>query len=216
VEEFRNYISSVRRDFADQEINRDELPDSPYPFFEKWFNEAVTSKILDPYAMVISTASSVGNPSTRVVYMRDLSEDGLIFYTNYNSSKGIDIDENPKASTLFFWGELERQIRIQGHVKKVSNVQSDSYFSKRPRASQIGAWASNQSNEISSREELEQKVKEFEQKFSGIDVPRPPHWGGYIISPSSFEFWQGRPSRLHDRFLYSKEGDLWKIKRLSP
>ena len=216
MEEFRNYINTIRRDFSEQELNESSVTNSPYQLFEKWFDEAVGSQILDPFAMIISTVSEENQPSSRVVYMRDISEEGLVFYTNYNSDKGKNLTLTPRISALFFWGELARQIRVEGEVEKVTVEQSDTYFKSRPRESQIGAWASDQSSILLDRSELEQKVKEFTEKFEGKDVPRPLHWGGYRVKPCSFEFWQGRASRLHDRIVFFKDDHEWKIKRLSP
>jgi pyridoxamine 5'-phosphate oxidase len=166
--------------------------------------------------MVISTVSKENKPSTRVVYLRDISERGLVFYTNYESQKGNDLESNPNISILFFWVELDRQIRIEGKVSVLDPTKSDLYFSNRPRESQIGAWASDQSRIIESRKFLEDRYKEFETKFENKNVDRPKHWGGYLVEPTSFEFWQGRPSRLHDRVKFSHSGSDWKIVRLAP
>lgn len=212
----RSYLNSVRRDFANRPLDEQSVPDSPYKLFEKWFDEAVGSEILDPYAMIISTSGSNLQPSSRVVYLRDISEKGMIFYTNYFSHKGHDLQSNPKISALFFWGELERQIRVEGVCCKAGEALSDAYFASRPRESQIGAWASEQSSKLNSREELEQSVAAFTKKFEGQQVPRPPHWGGYLIEPHRFEFWQGRPNRLHDRLVFTLENDNWQISRLAP
>jgi len=151
-----------------------------------------------------------------VVYLRNISDEGMVFYTNYNSQKGKNISASNKIAITFFWVELERQIRIEGTVKKVSEELSDKYFAARPRESQLGAWASNQSETIKNRAELEENLKHFTEKFKGVDVPRPPHWGGYIVEPTKFEFWQGRPSRLHDRLIYTKNNNEWVISRIAP
>ncbi len=216
MEELQNYLNAIRRDFADKPLNEDSVNKNPFLQFSVWFEEAVNAQILDPYAMSLSTVNKEGQPSTRIVYLRHISEEGLFFYTNYTSHKGEDISHHNKVAINFFWGELERQIRVEGVVRKVSEEMSDTYFSKRPRESQIGAWASDQSSEINNRTELEELVKHFTEKFKDKEVPRPPHWGGYIIEPQKFEFWQGRPSRLHDRLVYSKEGSSWLINRLAP
>lgn len=216
MEILRNFVNSVRRDFANRPLDENSTPENPYALFERWFEEAVGAQVLDPYAMIIATADHAAQPSSRVVYMRDISEKGLIFYTNYQSHKASDLDSNPKIGALFFWGDLERQIRIEGLVEKVSAETSDAYFASRPRESQIGAWASEQSSEITSREELEARVKLFEAQFKDGEVPRPPHWGGFLIKPFLFEFWQGRPSRLHDRIVYTLHQDSWKRSRLAP
>ncbi len=216
MEELRNYLNGIRRDFANRPLSEDSVNKNPYLQFSVWFEEAVNVQILDPYAMVISTVDEIGQPHSRVVYLRDISENGLVFYTNYDSQKGKNISNSNKLSITFFWAELERQIRIEGLVSKASEELSDKYFAARPRESKIGAWASNQSEIIKSREELEEKVTFYNEKFKNCDVPRPSHWGGYLVSPVKFEFWQGRPNRLHDRLVYSKNKDSWAISRVAP
>ncbi|MGB0368019.1 MAG: pyridoxamine 5'-phosphate oxidase [Flavobacteriales bacterium] len=216
LEEVRNYINSVRRDFAAKPLTRELLNDNPMEQFASWMEEAVNAQILDPYAMCISTVGLDGKPSSRIVYWRDVEAGGFVFYTNYNSHKGKEIEANPNAALNFHWTELERQIRIEGTVVKASEEVSDLYWSKRPRESQLGAWASAQSQSITGKEELQKNLDAAKTKFEGIDVPRPPHWGGYSVKPTRVEFWQGRPSRLHDRFVYSKDGSSWKIEQLSP
>jgi pyridoxamine-phosphate oxidase len=183
--------------------------------FQKWYQGAHEKQVPSPHAMVISTVNSLGQPSSRVVYMKELLEEGLVFYTNYNSKKGKDLLENQHIAVLFFWGETEQQIRIEGAVEKVDPALSDAYFESRPRMSQIGAWASEQSSEIENREALEDRVKFYEEKYPEV-VPRPPHWGGYLIKPHYFEFWQGRLGRLHDRICYQKHGNGYQISRISP
>ena len=187
----------------------------PYDLLEIWLTEATTSNEREANAFVLSTADKCGIPSSRIVYLKDIIDRKFIFYTNYHSKKGQQIVENKHVAMLFFWPEASRQIRIEGVCSKVNPELSDSYFSSRPRASQIGAWASNQSEELKTREELEEKVKLFENKFKG-DVPRPEHWGGYQIDPIAFEFWQGRPSRLHDRIAFIAENDSWAVKKMNP
>ncbi len=214
-EDLQNYLNEIRRDFSGKPLSKSSVNPNPFLQFDVWFEEAVNAQILDPQAMSISTVDANGHPSTRIVYLRGI-DDGFIFYTNYNSHKANDIEANDKVALNFLWRGLDRQIRVDGVVEKVSNQKSDEYFSKRPRESQIGAWASSQSAELNSREELEQKVVDFTKQYEGQEVPRPPHWGGYIVKPNKIEFWQGRPNRLHDRILYQKEGEEWKIKRLSP
>tara|TARA_B100000809_G_scaffold37823_1_gene33089 strand:- start:8 stop:661 length:654 start_codon:yes stop_codon:yes gene_type:complete len=211
-----NHINEVRRDFSGLPLNEDSVNKDPFKQFSIWFEEAVNAKLLDPSAMSVTTVSVDGQPSTRVVYMRGINENGFVFYTNYNSKKGKDLDKNNQVSLNFFWAELNRQVRVEGVVEKITDEASDSYFSERPRESQIGAWASNQSELLINREALEDNVTYFTTKFEGGEVPRPPHWGGYVIKPAQLEFWQGRPSRLHDRILYINSKGVWKQSRLSP
>lgn len=215
-EDVQNYLNEIRRDFSGKPLNENSVKQNPIEQFDVWFEEAVDAQLLDPYAMAITTVSEDGQPSTRIVYMRGISDEGFIFYTNYNSSKGYNLEHNNKIALNFFWGALERQIRVEGTAEKVTEAVSDAYFNNRPRESQIGAWASNQSSEINSRKELEDKVAFYSEKFKGMDVPRPPHWGGYLVKPFKVEFWQGRPSRLHDRIVYSKNQSDWKLSRLAP
>jgi len=218
LEEVRSYISDVRRSFADQPLLEDTVHSDPYNQFSKWFEEAVSAQILDPFAMIIASVSEIGYPSCRTVYMRDISADGIIFYTNYKSQKGKEILNNPMVSGMFLWIGLDRQIRIAGRTEKVPIKVSDEYFKNRPRESQLGAWSSDQSNVIESRDVLLDKYKYYKEKFKGLEIPRPENWGGLIIKPEKFEFWQGRPNRLHDRIVYLKESgeEDWTIKRLAP
>ncbi|KAB1064929.1 pyridoxamine 5'-phosphate oxidase [Salibacter halophilus] len=216
IEEVSNYLNEVRHDFSKQKLDEASVKDNPIEQYAKWFEEAVGSQVPDPKAMTLSTVNRDGVPSSRVVYTRGLKKDGLVFYTNYNSQKGIELRENPHASINIFWSELERQIRINGVVEKLSEKESDEYFASRPRESQIGAWASDQSAQLADRTELEEKVKQYEKEFEGKEVPRPKNWGGYIFKPDYFEFWQGRPSRLHDRIAYELIDKSWSKKRLSP
>ncbi|MDC3253190.1 pyridoxamine 5'-phosphate oxidase [Crocinitomicaceae bacterium] len=188
---------------------------NPFDLFELWTTEAVENKENEPNAFVLATVNESGQSSSRIVYLKDIIENKFVFYTNYNSQKGRDIESNPKVSMLFFWPGTSRQVRIEGHCSKVHSDTSDAYFASRPRGSQIGAWASNQSEELTNREVLEAQFEAFESKFPG-EIPRPEHWGGYWIDPSKIEFWQGRPSRLHDRIQFEKNEDTWKNRRLNP
>ena len=212
----KEYINSNRRDFSNKPFNKEMAHDDPIKQYERWFEEAVESEILDPYAACLSTVDFEGKPSSRILYIRDFSNNGFIFYTNFNSKKGNDLNKNKYGSLNVFWPDLERQIRIQGEIEKVNKSISDKYFNARPRSSQIGAWASNQSENLHNRAELEAKIEFFKEKFKNIEVPRPPHWGGYCLVPFLMEFWQGRPSRLHDRIVYNKENNQWIKSRLSP
>jgi len=217
IEEVSNYLNQIRHDFTKSALDEQAVKATPIEQYAVWFEEAVGSQVLDPKAMVVSTVNIAGKPSSRVVYSRGLKENGLLFYTNYNSQKGDDIEANNAISVNIFWSELERQIRFEGTVVKVSDEESDNYFSSRPRESQIGAWASEQSSKIEDRETLKTRVSEFEKKFEGKPVPRPPHWGGYLIEITRAEFWQGRPARLHDRIVYQlNEKGNWELSRLAP
>lgn len=187
----------------------------PYDLFELWTTEAVQNKEREPNAFVLSTVSTDGQPSSRILYLKDIIEKQLVFYTNYKSKKGGEIAENSKISMLFFWPESSRQIRVEGICTKVDAQISDDYFNSRPRGSKIGAWASHQSEELTDRNELEDRVKMYEEKFTD-EVPRPEHWGGYQVKPTAFEFWQGRPSRLHDRIIFTPEKDSWNIHKQNP
>lgn len=217
MEEVRNYINIIRRDFAQKSLNEDVAGDDPIAFFAIWLEEAINAQILDPYAMCVSTVGEDNKPDSRIVYLRDLNEKGFVFYTNYQSKKGSDIRKNPFAALNFLWTEIERQVRINGEIEIFSDEESDLYFKNRPRESKIGAWASAQSTVLESRNALEERVEFFTKKFEGIeDIPRPDFWGGYLLRPESIEFWQGRPSRLHDRIRFRKHKLAWIKERLSP
>ncbi|MCW8938653.1 MAG: pyridoxamine 5'-phosphate oxidase, partial [Flavobacteriales bacterium] len=194
MEELKNFINSIRRDFAGKPLNEDSVDANPFKQYQVWFEEAVSAQVVDPYAMSVATTGKDMQPSLRLVYLRDISENGFVFYTNYGSEKANDIAENNKIALNFYWVELERQIRIQGEVFKVSEEMSDAYFDSRPRDSQIGAWASAQSTTLASRKTLEEKVAELTKQFENQTIPRPKHWGGYIVKPAKIEFWQGRPN----------------------
>lgn len=198
-------------------FNESDVKENALDQFSVWFENAVKSGVNDPYAFTLATASKTGIPSARVVYMRDISNNGLVFFTNYSSHKGHDLLENPYACANFYWEDLSRQVRFTGKIEKVSNQESDEYFASRPRESQIGAWASHQSNELKNRDELITRLEALKNKFEGQEVPRPDFWGGYRLMPTHLEFWQGRESRLHDRIQYEhRDNETWKITRLSP
>jgi pyridoxamine 5'-phosphate oxidase len=216
IEEVSNYLNKIRHEFTSQALNESAAGDSPIELYAKWLEEAVGSQILDPKAMVISTVSSDNKPTSRVVYNRGITETGFKFYTNYDSQKGIDLAANPHISVNVFWSEMERQIRMSGLVSKIPETESDAYFADRPRESQIGAWASSQSQKVANRKELESLVEHFTEKFKGMDVPRPQNWGGYFIRANYFEFWQGRPARLHDRIVFELKENNWVKYRVAP
>ena len=193
-----------------------DLAATPIQQWHHWYDDVVEAGVAEPNAMTVSSIDAEGQPDARVVLAREVNDEGIVFYTNYESAKGIQLAGAPFASAVFAWLDLHRQVRVRGEIEVVSSEESDAYFASRPRESQIGAWASAQSQVITGREELEAAVAEMTQRFMGGDVPRPPHWGGLRIVPSTVEFWQGRPSRLHDRFRYAWAGTQWSISRLAP
>ena len=193
-----------------------DLATTPIQQWHRWYDDAVEAGVAEPNAMTVSSNDAEGQPDARVVLAREVNDGGIVFYTNYESAKGIQLAGAPFASAVFAWLDLHRQVRVRGEIEVVSSEESDAYFASRPRESQIGAWASAQSQVITGREELEAAVVEMTQRFMGGEVPRPPHWGGLRIVPSTVEFWQGRPSRLHDRFRYAWAGTQWLISRLAP
>ncbi len=209
-------ISAIRKDYIKGSLSEEDVSSHPLHQFEKWWNEAIESELVEPNAMTLSTVSEHGFPSARIVLVKNFSEKGFVFYTNYESNKANDLVANNRVALLFFWKELERQVRIEGLVEKISEEESDAYFHSRPRGSQLAAWSSPQSGIISDRAALERNEAAYEEKFSGVDVPRPGHWGGYLVKPSSIEFWQGRSSRMHDRLKYIMKEDQWQIVRLAP
>ncbi len=216
-EEIRSFVKNDRWDFQNAPLDAADMLADPFKQFEVWFTQAVQAKVLDPYAFTLATADALGRPSARLLYMRDITNRGLSCFTNYNSSKGHDLEANPQFSANFYWQELSRQVRFGGVVEKLPEADSDVYFASRPRASQIGAWASDQSEEISDRSYLDARVRDLAASFAGKDIPRPPHWGGFLLIPDSVEFWQGRESRLHDRMVYKKRSmGTWQLNRLAP
>lgn len=213
-------LAELRCDYASRSLRRSDLLGSPIEQFARWFGEAVEAGIREPNALTLSTIGLDGLPDSRTLLMKDFGEDGVTIFTNYESRKGRELEANPVASLLFLWKELERQVQVRGRVERVSREESRAYFSSRPYASRIGAWASTQSAAIPDRAWLESRVAEFEAKFpdngTPDSVPLPNFWGGYRVVPASVEFWQGRPGRTHDRFLYRREEGTWTIERLSP
>jgi pyridoxamine 5'-phosphate oxidase len=210
-------IQNIRSEYHSASLSENDANADPIKQFDKWFNEAVKAQQHEPTVMTLATATHDGRPSARIVLMKGFDNNGFVFYTNYLSRKGKEIAKNPLGSLLFFWGSLERQVRIEGTIEKVSKETSEQYFHSRPKGSQVGAVVSPQSQEISNRDGLEEKWKEAEAQFENKDVPKPSYWGGYILKPRLIEFWQGRPNRLHDRILYKKiDNKNWKKVRLAP
>lgn len=210
-------FASLRKDYTKASLDIDSVNKNPLIQFRKWFDEALLSNALEPSAMTLATISETGKPSARIVLLKGISNDRFYFYTNYQSQKGKELENNPACALTFFWPELERQVRISGFTERATAAESDEYFQSRPRGSQIGAWASPQSVVIKDRSLIEQRAKELEEKFKNDKVlPRPKQWGGYAVSPFEIEFWQGRPSRLHDRILYTLIDKEWKLNRLAP
>lgn len=211
-----NQLADLRRSYVLGSLNEADVAADPIRQFERWFDEALNAKLPEPNAMTLATVDAAGQPSARIVLLKGIDARGFTFFTNYESRKGADIAANPRAALLFHWVQLERQARIEGVVEKVSDAESDAYYASRPLGSRLGAWASEQSREVANRAVLEQREAQFREKF-GEAPPRPAHWGGYRVVPTWIEFWQGRPSRLHDRIGYRREADgNWRIVRLSP
>lgn len=209
-------IQDLRREYKMAALDLTDVDKEPMKQFQLWFEEALKADIIEPNAMFLATVSKEGKPSGRVVLLKDIAEGGLIFYTNYESRKAKDIAENQYVSLTFFWADLERQVRVEGYVRKVSEQRSTEYYLSRPYESQIGAWASPQSRVVADKTFLEQSFAKFLDEFSQKAIHRPPHWGGYVVIPTYFEFWQGRPNRMHDRICYELEENNWLIKRLAP
>jgi pyridoxamine 5'-phosphate oxidase len=210
-------IASIRTEYTKATLDIDSVHHNPIEQFGQWFNEALAAKVQEPTAMHLATVSESGRPAGRVVLLKGVEDSRFVFYTNYQSRKGVELDSNPVCALTFFWSELERQIRIEGLVSRVSKTRSDEYFQSRPRDSQIGAWTSPQSSVLKSRAVLDERAGEMEKRFEGQNpLPRPHQWGGYEVEPFMLEFWQGRPSRLHDRIVYLKTDKGWEIKRLAP
>jgi pyridoxamine 5'-phosphate oxidase len=210
-------IADLRRDYSSQTLLESDVAADPIQQFDKWWKEAILSEIVEANAMTLATSSPDGMPAARIVLLKGFDQKGFVFYTNYKSYKGIQLEENPKACLVFFWKELERQVRITGLVKKLTAGENDAYFFSRPASSQLGAWASPQSQVIGNRNWLDDQYKKFAEQFQREQLYRPEHWGGYLVQPVIVEFWQGRPSRMHDRIQYTlEEGGGWKIERLAP
>ena len=210
-------LHDFRKDYKRDTLSRDDMSDNPIAQFELWMKDAITSEaVAEPNAMTLVTSTLDGKPSARVVLLKSFNEEGFVFYTNYESRKAIELTDNPYASIVFDWHVMERQVRIEGVAKRVSEEESDKYFYSRPKGSQLGAWVSPQSTFIDGRKELEARQTKIESEFKEKPITRPPHWGGFVVEPHTIEFWQGRQSRLHDRLIYIKTGDKWILRRLAP
>ena len=210
-------IAGLRHEYIGEGLRRADLDPNPIKQFDTWFAAAIKAGIRDANAMSLATATTEGKPSVRVVLLKTFDEAGFVFFTNYLSSKGRNLDENPRAALVLYWMEVERQIRIEGTIEKVSREESEAYFRTRPFGAQIGAWASQQSEVLDARRVLDARLAEMTQRFAGGDIPLPPHWGGYRLKPQTIEFWQGRTNRLHDRLRYTRQSnDSWLIDRLAP
>lgn len=209
-------VASLRRNYQAATLDISDVTSDPLKQFDIWFKNALDSDLIEPNAMILSTVSAEMVPSARTVLLKGFDGEGFTFFTNYESQKGREIEANPNVSLLFLWLELERQVRVNGKAVRIPEAESYSYFKSRPADSRIGAWASRQSTRVPGRTYLEAKFAEYKMKFGDTEIPLPPFWGGYKVIPERIEFWQGRPNRLHDRILYSKNENGWKIERLSP
>lgn len=209
-------LASLRTDYSRETLDENTVAPNPFVQFAAWMTEALEAKLPEPSAMALATADADGRPSARIVLLKGFDDEGFTFFTNYESRKGRELSANPNCALHFFWSDLERQVHIEGEAERLSREESEAYFRTRPEESRIGAWASKQSTTLSCREELEERFQELLAEFKGKDIPLPPTWGGYRVAPVRFEFWQGRPSRLHDRIRYTLAVDNWTIERLSP
>lgn len=209
-------LHHMRQEYAAGSLNETDMPHNPMEVFNVWLDFAIKSGLSEPNAMMVATATPDGKPSARVVLLKEVNDNGFVFFTNYLSRKGRELVVNPEAAIVFDWHDIERQVRIEGRAEKLTEEESEAYFNERPEDAKIGAWASPQSKIIKDREELEKLEEEIVEQFEDMPVHRPSHWGGYLIRPSVIEFWQGRPSRMHDRIVYYKTEDGWTMHRLAP
>ena len=210
-------LQRLRKEYTRAGLAEADADPDPIEQFDKWFNEALAANLHEPNAVTLATATRDGRPSARVVLLKGYDDRGFVFYTSYDGRKSRELEENPRCTLVFYWGELERQVRIEGRAKRISGEESDAYYRSRPRGSQLGSWASAQSRSVEDRGILEKRLRELDATYEGSEIPRPPFWGGYRIEPGAIEFWQGRENRLHDRLLYSRvDSGGWRIERLQP
>ncbi|MBS2210621.1 pyridoxamine 5'-phosphate oxidase [Carboxylicivirga mesophila] len=211
-----NKLADIRKEYTKGNLHKENLKTSPFQQFNDWLQEALKAKCNEPTAVTLATVDEDLMPNCRIVLLKDVQTDGFVFFTNYNSKKGQELSVTNKAALNFFWPELERQVRIRGTIKKVPSLKSDEYFQSRPRESQLGAWASNQSQVVEDSQQLTNKFEQLKKQYEDQSIPRPAHWGGYILEPISIEFWQGKANRMHDRFQYHLEANSWIIRQLAP
>jgi pyridoxamine 5'-phosphate oxidase len=211
-----DHVARLRRDYTRAGLDESDADPNPIEQFRRWFDEALAADLHEPNAMILATATPDGRPSARIVLLKGFDERGFVFYTNYDGRKSRELEANPFCALVFYWGELERQVRVEGRASRVPGEESDAYFERRPRGSQLGAWASEQSRPVRDRGVLEERLRELKGEYEDREVPRPPFWGGSRVEPETIEFWQGRENRLHDRLRYRRVGDLWERERLQP
>jgi pyridoxamine 5'-phosphate oxidase len=211
-----DHVSRLRKEYLRAGLKESGADPDPIVQFRRWFDEALTAGLHEPNAMTLATSTPDGRPSARIVLLKGFDERGFVFYTNYEGRKSRELETNPRCALVFYWGELERQVRVEGRASRVSGGESDEYFGSRPRGSRLGAWASEQSRPVEGREVLEERLRGLEAEYEGREVPRPPFWGGYRVEPETIEFWQGRENRLHDRLVYRRSGGSWRRERLQP